>query len=96
MSAHARQRFLRRGTTGRHHRSGRVGRNLCCHGSHEGAALEAAAEADVPQMVSVGALDMCGFGPLPNVPSAYAARTLVQHDPDVMLTRTIADENVGY
>lgn len=55
--------------------------------------LEAAVEAGVPQVVSVGALDMCDFGPLPTVPSVYASRTLVKHNPHVTLMRTTAEEN---
>jgi uncharacterized protein (UPF0261 family) len=55
--------------------------------------LEAAGEAGIPEVVSVGALDMCDFGPISTVPSAYASRVLVRHNPDVTLMRTTADEN---
>jgi uncharacterized protein (UPF0261 family) len=56
--------------------------------------LEAAAEIGLPQVVSVGALDMCDFGPMPTVPPIYAGRTLVQHNPHITLMRTTPDENV--
>lgn len=55
--------------------------------------LEAAGEAGIPQVVSVGALDICDFGPISTVPSAHASRLLVRHNPQVTLMRTTPEEN---
>ena len=55
---------------------------------------EAAALYNIPQVVSVGALDMCNFGAYDTVPTKYAGRTLYKHNPTVTLMRTTADENV--
>lgn len=54
--------------------------------------LTAAAELGVPQVVSVGALDMVNFGPRDSVPERFADRTLYQHNPTVTLMRTTVDE----
>jgi uncharacterized protein (UPF0261 family) len=54
--------------------------------------LEAAGEQAVPQVVSVGATDMCNFGPLDSVPSAFRGRNLVEHNAAVPLMRTTAEE----
>jgi uncharacterized protein (UPF0261 family) len=54
--------------------------------------LEAAARAGIPQVVSVGALDMVNFGPRETVPAAFAGRTLHVHNPAVTLMRTTAAE----
>lgn len=56
--------------------------------------LEAAAEFEVPQVVSVGALDMVNFGPRDTVPKQYLDRNLYQHNPTVTLMRTTVEENV--
>ena len=56
--------------------------------------MEAAGKVGIPQVVSVGALDMCDFGPISTVPSAHASRVLVRHSPHVTLMRTTAKENV--
>ena len=54
--------------------------------------LEAAGRAGLPQVVSVGALDMCNFGPREGVPDKYDDRTFVVHNPTVTLMRTTAEE----
>jgi uncharacterized protein (UPF0261 family) len=55
--------------------------------------LEAAGMAGVPQVVSVGALDMVNFGPYETVPPHYAHRNLYKHNPTVTLMRTTVEEN---
>lgn len=60
-------------------------------GSHR---LEAAGACDVPQVVSVGALDMVNFGPLDTVPEQYRGRNLYKHNPTVTLMRTTKEENI--
>src|SRR3546814_14053512 len=47
----------------------------------------------IPYVGSVGALDMVNFGPRDTVPSAYAGRTFVEHNPQVTLMRTTAEEH---
>lgn len=54
--------------------------------------LEAAGAAGIPQVVSVGALDMVNFGPLGTVPARFRSRRLHVHDASVTLMRTTADE----
>jgi uncharacterized protein (UPF0261 family) len=54
--------------------------------------LEAAGRAGVPQVVSLGALDMVNFGPLESVPARFADRTLYVHNPSVTLMRTTPEE----
>ena len=54
--------------------------------------LEAAGAAGIPQVVSVGALDMVNFGPVESVPSRFADRTFHRHDPSVTLMRTTPAE----
>jgi uncharacterized protein (UPF0261 family) len=55
--------------------------------------LEAAALGGVPQVVSVGALDMVNFGPISTVPEKYNGRNFYKHNPTVTLMRTTVDEN---
>jgi len=55
--------------------------------------LEAAGRAGIPQVVSVGALDMANFGPVESVPERFRQRLLYQHNPAVTLMRTTTDEN---
>jgi len=55
--------------------------------------MEAAAQNGVPQVVSVGALDMVNFGPRDTVPERYKGRNLYQHNPTVTLMRTTVEEN---
>ena len=57
--------------------------------------LEAAGASGVPQVVSVGALDMVNFGSWDSVPEKYKERNLYRHNPTVTLMRTTAAENVG-
>ena len=54
--------------------------------------LEAAARYGVPAVVSTGCLDMVNFGPLESVPAKFAGRKFYQHNPQVTLMRTTADE----
>jgi len=55
--------------------------------------LEAAGRAGIPQVVSLGALDMANFGPVESVPERFRQRLFYQHNPAVTLMRTTADEN---
>lgn len=54
--------------------------------------LEAAGRKGVPQVVSVGALDMVNFGPRETVPERFADRKFLVHNPTVTLMRTTAEE----
>jgi uncharacterized protein (UPF0261 family) len=54
--------------------------------------LTAAAIAKVPQVVSVGALDMVNFGPPETVPDWYKHRLFYRHNPTVTLMRTTPEE----
>jgi uncharacterized protein (UPF0261 family) len=54
--------------------------------------LTAAALKRVPQVVSVGALDMVNFGPPETVPEKYKSRRFHQHNPTVTLMRTTPEE----
>jgi uncharacterized protein (UPF0261 family) len=54
--------------------------------------LEAAGEAGVPQVVSLGALDMVNFGPRESVPPQFENRNLYVHNPTVTLMRTTPEE----
>ena len=54
--------------------------------------LDAAAEAGIPNIVSLGATDMVNFGPKATVPEKYKARKLFEHNPEVTLMRTSEDE----
>ena len=54
--------------------------------------LEAAGEMGVPQVISLGALDMVNFGPRETVPAQFDARNLYVHNPTVTLMRTTPDE----
>jgi len=55
--------------------------------------MEAAGLHAVPQVVSLGALDMVNFGPATTVPERFAARQLYVHNPTVTLMRTTPEEN---
>lgn len=57
------------------------------------ARLTAAGATGIPQVVSVGALDMVNFGPPETVPAKYADRLFYQHNPTVTLMRTTPEEN---
>jgi len=54
--------------------------------------LEMAGREGVPQVVSLGALDMVNFGPRDTVPPEFAGRDLVVHNPTVTLMRTTRAE----
>jgi uncharacterized protein (UPF0261 family) len=55
--------------------------------------LDAAGQAGIPQVVSVGALDMVNFGPVDTIPDRYRNRLLHVHNPSVTLMRTTAEES---
>ncbi len=55
--------------------------------------LEAAGKAGIPQVVSVGALDMVNFGPPETVPEQFKSRKFYQHNPTTTLMRTTVEEN---
>ncbi len=55
--------------------------------------MEVAGKMGVPQVISVGALDMVNFGPSDSVPEIFRARRLYQHNPTVTLMRTTPQEN---
>lgn len=57
--------------------------------------LGAAVRRGIPQVVSVGALDMVNFGPSDTVPERFAGRTFHQHNPSVTLMRTTPEENAA-
>jgi len=54
--------------------------------------LTAAGELGIPQVVSVGALDMVNFGPFESVPPEFRDRLLYKHNPTVTLMRTTPEE----
>lgn len=55
--------------------------------------LTAAGRKGIPQVISVGALDMVNFGPPSTVPEKFKDRKFYQHNPSVTLMRTTVDEN---
>lgn len=55
--------------------------------------LDAALQKGIPQVISVGALDMVNFGPKDSVPEKYKERNLYEHNPAVTLMRTTKEEN---
>ncbi|MFD9259927.1 Tm-1-like ATP-binding domain-containing protein [Streptomyces sp. NPDC059538] len=54
--------------------------------------LSAAGRAGVPQVVSLGALDMVKFGPLESLPQRIRDRGVHVHNPSITVTRTTAAE----
>jgi uncharacterized protein (UPF0261 family) len=54
--------------------------------------LEAAGRAGIPQVVSVGALDMVNFGPRETVPERFAHRRFHVHNANVTLMRSTPEE----
>ncbi len=54
--------------------------------------LEAAGELGIPQVVSLGALDMVNFGSFETVPPQFRDRVLYKHNPTVTLMRTTPEE----
>jgi uncharacterized protein (UPF0261 family) len=57
--------------------------------------LTAAARAGIPQVVSVGALDMVNFLAFDTVPARFAGRRFHRHNANVTLMRTTAQENTA-
>jgi uncharacterized protein (UPF0261 family) len=55
--------------------------------------LTAAALRGVPQVISLGALDMVNFGPPDTVPEKFSNRRFYRHNPTVTLMRTTPEEN---
>jgi uncharacterized protein (UPF0261 family) len=55
--------------------------------------LTAAGLKGVPQVLSLGALDMVNFGPPETVPEKFRGRRFYQHNPTVTLMRTTPEEN---
>jgi uncharacterized protein (UPF0261 family) len=55
--------------------------------------LEAAGRKGIPQVVSVGALDMVNFGSYDTVPDRFKHRNLYHHNASVTLMRTTVEEN---
>ncbi|BEU86617.1 Tm-1-like ATP-binding domain-containing protein [Selenomonas sp. TAMA-11512] len=56
---------------------------------------EAAVLGGVPQVVSVGAVDMVNFGAPETVPKQFEGRNFYRHNPTVTLMRTTAEENAA-
>ena len=54
--------------------------------------LEMAGSLGIPQVVSLGALDMCNFGPLETVPPRFRDRHLYVHNATVTLMRSTEEE----
>ncbi len=54
--------------------------------------LEIAGRRGLPQVVSLGALDMVNFGPVATVPERFKGRNLYAHNPTVTLMRTTPEE----
>lgn len=54
--------------------------------------LDAAAKNGVPQVVSLGALDMVNFGGMETIPQKFKDRILYVHNPQVTLMRTTPEE----
>ncbi len=57
--------------------------------------LTAAGAAGIPQVISVGALDMVNFGPADTTPAHYADRRFYHHNANVTLMRTTPEENTA-
>jgi uncharacterized protein (UPF0261 family) len=55
--------------------------------------LEMAGRLGLPQVVSVGALDMVNFGARDSVPAKFEGRNLYVHNPSITLMRTTREEN---
>lgn len=54
--------------------------------------LDAAAITGIPQVVSLGALDMVNFNAMDTVPATFKDRLFYKHNPNVTLMRTTPDE----
>ncbi|MBA2248484.1 MAG: Tm-1-like ATP-binding domain-containing protein [Chloroflexia bacterium] len=55
--------------------------------------LEIAGSLGLPQIVSLGALDMVNFGPIESVPERFRDRHLFRHNASITLMRTTREEN---
>jgi uncharacterized protein (UPF0261 family) len=55
--------------------------------------LTASGDVGIPQVVSLGALDMVNFGPIETIPEQFKGRLLYKHNPAVTLMRTTPEEN---
>jgi uncharacterized protein (UPF0261 family) len=55
--------------------------------------LVSAGRAGIPQVVSLGALDMVNFGPKDTVPERFVGRNLYVHNPTITLMRTTPEES---
>ena len=55
--------------------------------------LESAGQLGIPQVVSLGALDMVNFWAMSTVPETFRKRTLYKHNENVTLMRTTPEEN---
>ena len=54
--------------------------------------LTTAARMGIPQVVSLGALDIVNFGPRETLPAQFAKRMIHVHNPDITLVRTSSEE----
>ncbi|HER2162569.1 TPA: Tm-1-like ATP-binding domain-containing protein, partial [Streptococcus pyogenes] len=54
--------------------------------------LEMAGRLGIPQVISLGALDMVNFGPAYTVPRHFQGRKISKHNPNVTLMRTTVEE----
>jgi uncharacterized protein (UPF0261 family) len=54
--------------------------------------LEVAGAVGIPQVVSLGALDMVNFGPMETVPEKFKGRNLYVHNANITLMRTTPEE----
>jgi uncharacterized protein (UPF0261 family) len=54
--------------------------------------LEMAGRLGIPQVVSLGALDMVNFGPMDTLPEQFKERKIYKHNPNVTLMRTTVEE----
>ena len=54
--------------------------------------LTAAGQAGIPQVVSLGALDMVNFGPRSTLPDKFNDRNIYVHNPDITIIRTTVQE----
>ena len=54
--------------------------------------MEIAGEKGLPQVISLGALDMVNFGEPASIPGMFSERLFYEHNPTVTLMRTTRDE----
>jgi len=54
--------------------------------------MEIAGQMGLPQIISVGALDMVNFGELDTIPEKFSGRLFYEHNPTVTLMRTTVEE----